>query len=135
MIMFLKAKGCSDEDHSKIAAHAGALLMNYDLIITAYDHNFNVNAITVLDKNIIGYSADEKLEPADCEKHILKMVSQSGYSNYSIKIFDNIDRFCERLDGLEKLRQEKNIDPQAIEDSWEAGTVQTPTGVLLSISL
>ena len=40
-----------------------------------------------------------------------------------------------RLDQLEKLRADKGIDPQKIEDSWENGTVETPAGVLLSISL
>ena len=63
------------------------------------------------------------------------MMAQGGYSSYSIKVFDKLDGFCSRLDQLEKLRIEKNIDPQAIEDAWIPGTAQTPAGILLSISL
>ncbi len=135
LVMLLKAGFCSDADHEKIEAHRGGLLIHYDHVITSYEKNYNVNASTVLDKNICCYSSDKNMEIADCEKHIRKMIAQSGYSSYSIKIFTDIDKFCERLDQLEKLRAEKNIDPVAIEDAWVAGTVQTPAAVLMSISL
>ena len=135
LIMLLKAKPCSAEDYEIIKKHAGGLLIHYDHIITSYDKNYYVNASTVLDKNVICYTADKNLELSDCEKHIKKMMAPSGYSSYSIKIFDDIDKFCDRLDQLEKLRADKNIDPKSIEDSWVPGTVQTPASVLLSISL
>ena len=92
-------------------------------------------ASTVLDKNICCYTSDKDMDTSDCEKHIKKMMAGSGYSSYSIKIFDDLKSFCDRLDQLEKLRADKGIDPQKIEDSWENGTVETPAGVLLSISL
>lgn len=135
MIMFLKAKACASVDMEKIEKVRGGLLIRYDHVITSYDKNFYVNASTVLDKNICCYSADEDMDEIDCEKHIKKMIAQSGYSSYSIKIFTNIDKFCERLAQLEKLRADKDIDPQAIEDSWIPGTTQTPASILLSISL
>ena len=135
MIMFIRAKGCSESDHSQIEAHRGNLLVYYDLVITSYDKNYNVAASTVLDKNICCYCSDKSVDTEDIEKHIKKMMAQSGYSSYSIKVFDKLDSFIGRLDQLEKLRDEKNIDPQAIEDSWVPGTTQTPAGILLSISL
>lgn len=135
LVMLLKASYCSEEDHRKIEDSKGGLLIHYDHVITSYETNFNIAASTVLDKNICMYSSDSKLEITDCEKHIKKMIAQSGYSSYSIKIFKDIDQFCSRLTQLEKLRSEKNIDPQAIEDAWIPGTVQTAASVLLSISL
>lgn len=135
MIMFLKAKSCSKEDRDVIEAHKGELLIHYDHIITSYEKNYYVNASTVLDKNICCYTSDKDMDTSDCEKHIKKMMASSGYSSYSIKIFDDLKSFCDRLDQLEKLRADKGIDPQKIEDSWEVGTVETPAGVLLSISL
>ena len=53
----------------------------------------------------------------------------------SARLFTDIDKFCDRLQQLEKLRQDRKIDPKAIEDAWVPGTVQTPAGILLSISL
>lgn len=135
LVMMLKAGYCSDEDHSKIEAHRGGLLINYDLVITSYETNYNINASTVLEQNICMYTADKTMDLMDCEKHIKKMIAQSGYSSYSIKIFTDIDKFCDRLNQLEKLRADHGIDPKAIEDEWVPGTLQTPAGVLMSISL
>ncbi len=135
MIMFLKAVGCSDEDHTAIEQHRGSLLIHYDHVITTYDRNFNVAASTVLDKNVCCYMADTKGDPGDVEKHIKKMMAQGGYSGYSIKVFDKLDKFLARLDQLESLRSEKSIDPAAIEDAWVPGTQETPASILLSISL
>ncbi|MCR5670165.1 MAG: hypothetical protein K6G10_04100 [Butyrivibrio sp.] len=135
MIMFIKYSSCTEKDYEKIEKHKGDLFMQYDHIITSYEKNYKVCASTVLDKNICCYTDDKDYDLADCEKHIMKMMAQNGYGSYSIKIFDNIDKFCERLEGLEKLRAEKGIDPKTIEDAWVPGTTQTPAGVLLSISL
>lgn len=135
MIMFLRAKACSEADHTEIEKHRGGLLIHYDNVITSYDKNYNVAATTVLDKNICCYCQDSSADMDDIEKHIKKMMAQGGYSSYSIKVFDKLDNFCTRLDQLEKMRSDKNIDPQAIEDAWVPGTAQTPAGILLSISL
>ncbi len=135
MIMFIRAKACSEKDHESILNAKGGLLIHYDHVITSYDKNFYVNASTVLEKNICCYTADKDMDLIDCEKHIKKMIAQSGYSSYSIKLFNNIDKFCERLTQLEKLRSDNNIDPVAIEKAWVPGTVQTPASILLSISL
>ena len=134
LILFLKAKACCEEDHKKIEDCRGDLLIHYDHVISSYDKNYYVNASTVLDKNICCYTSDD-FDVADCEKHIKKMLAQNGYTSYSIKIFTDINKYCERLAQLEKHRNEKGIDPQAIEDAWIPGTTQTPASILLSISL
>jgi len=135
MIMFIKGKECPKADRDKIEACRGGLLIHYDHVMTSYDKNFCIYASTVLDKNICCYSSDEDLDVIDCEKHIKKMIASSGYSNHSIKIFTDIDKFCDRLMQLEKLRADKGIDPEAIENSWIPGTTQTPASILMSISL
>ncbi len=135
LIMFIRAKACSPDDHKRIENCRGGLLIRYDHVITSYDKNYYVNASTVLDKNICCYSADEDIDVSDCEAHIKKMMAQGGYSSYSIKIFTDIDKFCDRLIRLDKLRSDKSIDPLAIEDAWIPGTAQTPASIILSISL
>ena len=135
MVMFLRSKGCSESSHDRIEEVRGNLLIHYDHVITSYDKNFNVAASTVLDKNICLFTEDRSYDAIDLEKHIKKMMAQNGYSSYSIKVFNKIEDFLDRLVQLEKLRSDKNIDPKAIEDAWVPGTVQTPASVLLSISL
>ncbi len=135
LIMFMRARPCSSEAYEEINKHAGSLLIRYDQIVTSYDRNFNMSASTVLDKNICCLMEDRSSDTSDLEKHIKKMMAQNGYSSYSIKVFDKTDAFCQRLDQLERIRQEKNIDPRAIEDAWVPGTQETAASVLLSISL
>ena len=135
LIMFLRAKGCSDSSFNKIESVKNGLLIRYDEVITSYDKNYNVAASTVLDKNICCYVEDDSVDLLDLEKHIKKMMSQNGYGNYSIKAFSKLDDFCLRLSQLDRLRQDKNIDPKAIEDAWIPGTQETAASVLLSISL
>ena len=135
LIMFLRAKGCSDSSFNKIESVKNGLLIRYDEVITSYDKNYNVAASTVLDKNICCYVEDDSVDLLDLEKHIKKMMSQNGYGNYSIKAFSKLDDFCLRLSQLDRLRQDKNIDPKAIEDAWVPGTQETAASVLLSISL
>jgi hypothetical protein len=135
LIMFLRAKGCSDSSFNKINKSKGGLLVRYDEVITSYDKNYNVAASTVLDKNICCYVEDDSFDLIDLEKHIKKMMAQNGYGSYSVKAFDKLDDFCLRLSQLERIRQEKKIDPQALEDAWVPGTQETAASVLLSISL
>ena len=135
MIMFLRAKTCSEETYKKVEEHKGNLLIQYELEMTSYDTNYPIAAATVLDKNVCCYTEQKDMDINDCEKHIHTQIMQSGYSSYTIKVFTDLDKFVNRLDQLEELRREKNIDPQAIEDAWQPGTVQTCASVLRSISL
>ena len=135
MIMFLRAGNCGTEAHLEIENHKGGLLILYDLEMTSENANYAISAATVLDKNVCCYTEDRNLDAADCEKHILLQISQSGYSDYTVKVFSDLQKFCDRLDQLELLRVKKNIDPFAIEAAWVNGTTQTAASVLQSISL
>ena len=135
LIMFMRAKGCSDSSFRKIEENKGGLLIRYDEVITSYDKNFNVAASTVLDKNVCCFVEDDSFDLIDLEKHIKKMMAQNGYGSYSVKAFNKLDDFCLRLSQLERIRQDKSIDPMALEDAWVPGTQETAASVLLSISL
>ena len=135
MIMFLRAGCCSKEAHLEIENHKGGLLILYDLEMTSEKANYMISAATVLDKNVCCYTEDLDLDATDCEKHILLQIGQSGYSDYTVKVFSDLQKFCDRLDQLEILREKKNIDPFTIEAAWVNGTTQTAASVLQSISL
>ncbi|WP_044912814.1 hypothetical protein [Butyrivibrio sp. WCE2006] len=135
LVMYLRAHPCSKKAYDIIEAHRNGLLIRYDLEMTSYDENYDIAAATVLDKNVVCYTEDNTLDTVNCEKHIKNQISQSGYSNYTVKVFKDINAFCSRLDQLEQIRVTKKIDPQAIEDAWVPGTVETCALVLLSISL
>ncbi len=135
MIMYMKAHPCSRKAYDIIESHRKGLLIRYDLEMTSYEENYSIAAATVLDRNVVCFTENKALDVDDCEKHIRNQISQSGYSSYTVKVFKDINAFCTRLDQLEQIRQSKNIDPQAIEDAWVPGTVETCALVLLSVSL
>ncbi len=135
MIMYMKAHPCSKEAYDKIESHRKGLLIRYDLEMTSYEENYSIAAATVLDKNVICFTENKELDITNCEKHIRNQIAQSGYSDYTVKVFKDINAFCTRLDQLEQIRAVKNIDPVAIEEAWVPGTVETCALVLLSISL
>lgn len=135
LIMYYRAIPLSDDSYEKIKRHAGSLYMIYDLSLTSEKSTYNVGAITVLEKNIAGYTEDKNMDIQDCQEHIKNQISLSKYHDYTIKIFRNADDYCRRLDELEKLRKDHKVDPKAIEDNWVPGTIQTVSGILKSISL
>ena len=135
LIMYYKAIPLSQGAYDKIRQHAGGLNMIYDLSLTSEKSTFNVGAITVLEKNIAGYTEDKNMDLKDCQDHIKNQISLSKYHDYSIRIFTNVDDFCKRLDELEKLRDSHGVDPKALEAEWTPGTIQTVSGILKSISL
>lgn len=135
LIMYYRAVPLTQSSYEKIKDHAGSLYVIYDLSLTSEKSTFNVGAITVLGKNIAGFTEDENTDIQDCQDHIKHQISLSKYHDYSIKIYKNVDDFCKRLDELEKLRKDHNIDPKELESSWTPGTIQTVPGILKSISL
>jgi hypothetical protein len=135
MIMYLRAGTLSDAAYAEIQKHTGELNVLYELYMTSQKSNFNLSAVTVLEKNIIGYSEDEELDVHDCEEHIRLQISQSGYHDHTIKIFKKLPEFTGRLDELEKLRALHGLDPKAVEAAWVPGTIQTVSGILKSVSL
>lgn len=135
LIMFMRAIPLTKESLDKIEQHAGELNMIYDLVLTSEKSTYNVGAITVLEKNIAGFTEDKNMDIKDCQDHIKNQISLSKYHDYSIRIFTNVDDYCKRLDELEKLRASHGVDPKAVEEAWAPGTVQTVSGVLKSISL
>ncbi|MCR5102793.1 MAG: hypothetical protein K6B41_15705 [Butyrivibrio sp.] len=135
MIMYLRAGVLKKESYKKIEAHKGGLYISYELEMTAYETNYHIGAATVLEKNVICYTDYKETDIAECEKHIHTCISQGGYSSYTVKVFNDIDKFCARLDQLEAMRAASGIDPKAIEDAWVAGTTETCAHILKSISL
>ena len=134
-IMYFRGKKISEDAFERIETCKGSLLVNYELEMTSERATFHVAALTVLEKNVIGFTQDDDMDISDCEKHIELLLNQNKHKDYTIKIFTKLDDFCERLKQLEKLREDHKINPKEIEANWKPGTIQTPMGVLMSASL
>ena len=105
--MYLKAKGCSPEAKEQISLEEGDLIGMYDMYFTSYKLNFAISHMVVEGKNICGYTEDAKMDTNACETHLETMLKQGGYKDLTIKIFQDMKKYQERLKQLNNLERER----------------------------
>ena len=88
MIMFIRAKGCSEELYQKINPH---------------DSTFEIPHMVFRGNNLVGIAVNPKCKTAACEKHLQNMCSQNNIKDVNIKIFQDIPKYLNRLDQLGEL--------------------------------
>lgn len=118
MIMFIRAKGCSETAYIKIAEHSRGFLEAYDLFFTSYNKNYQVSHLVMEDKVICGYTEDLSCDSKACEKHIESLLKQGGCKNITIKIYKDIEKYCEGLDNLKKQRNKEVVQEEQYNDIW-----------------
>lgn len=109
LIMYLKASGCSKEAKERLSKAEGSLSCMYDMYFTSYKENFAISHMTVAGKNICGYTEDKKCNVNGCEDHLAAMLKQAGYKELTVKIFTDLNKYCERLHQLNAL-EHKNFN-------------------------
>ncbi|MBD5493009.1 MAG: hypothetical protein HDR12_01150 [Lachnospiraceae bacterium] len=108
MIMFFMAKGCSKEAREKISQYDDKLTGFYDMYFTSYQKNFPISHMVLKGNVICAYTEIEKCDCSAGEKHLEQMLLQDGYKNVTIKIFNNLEKYIDRLSQLEKSAAEEN---------------------------
>ena len=103
-IMFLKAKKHS-MDHDKGMSFIEAvdperILLRFDMYMTTEKVNFIIKSLTCADDTIIGYTEDKAFKQKEFTEHINTMLTKNGLKVNTIKIFDNADKYCERLHAI-----------------------------------
>lgn len=127
-IMFLRARGCSKEAKEKISLSCGEITQLYDMFFTSYEKNYQVSHMVVQDNIVCGYSESPKTDGSSCEKHLDTYLKQGGCKGVAIKIFDDIEKYCEGLANLQKQK------PSQVKGGL-TGQEQEILDNLLSISL
>lgn len=130
MIMFLRAKGCSEGARDKISGYSAGLTELYDMFFTSYEKNYPISHMVIKNNVVCGYSEDGKIDVEACGKHLDAHLKQGGCKGVAVKIFDDIEKYCEGLNNLQK--QEDGIT-RAIEEK-DAQTQEILEN-LLSIAL
>ena len=107
LVMYMRAKGCSLSAKEAITKAEGSLIGMYDMYFTSYKENFALSHMVVEGKNICGYTESSSCNCKDCEEHLETMLKQGGYKDLTIKIFTDLNKYCERLKQLNRLEHEK----------------------------
>ena len=106
-IMYFRAKGCSMHVSETVREAEGDLVGMHDMYFTSYKLNFPVSHMVVEGKNICGYTEQSGMDTGACESHLETILKQSGYKGFTIKIFTDLNKYCERLKQLNALERER----------------------------
>lgn len=113
-IMFFRAEGCSQAAFEKITVYDDCLTGFYDMYFTSYKKNFPLSHIVLKGNVICGYTESSKCDCKAGEKHLEQMLQQDGYKHMTVKIFDNLDKYTDRLGQLSKLETEESKNRQGM---------------------
>lgn len=111
-IMFLKAYGCSEDAWEKISAYDDKLTGFYDMYFTSYQKNFPLSHMVYKGNVICAYTESGKCDCNAGEKHLEQMLIQDGCKNMTVKIFNHLEKYLDRLGQLSELdvEESKNRD-------------------------
>jgi hypothetical protein len=105
-IMLFRARGCSEEAEKQITQHKGSVDGLFELYLTSYSNSFQLSHVAYACGNVIAYTELAGTKGNLGEKHIREMLSNNGFKGYNVKIFYNLDKYIERLDSLNRLKEQ-----------------------------
>ena len=100
MIMYLKAKGATEEDKTMIDDVIGDLFGYYDLYFTGYQKNFPTNHLVVTQNSIIAYSSNEKITEKEFNEHMKDILNKERIRDITVKLFTDRSKYMNRLKEL-----------------------------------
>lgn len=100
MIMFLKTKECTNEDHEAIESVIGTLNGYYDLYFTGYSKNFPTDHLVVTKNSILAYSSDKKITDKEFHEHMKDILNKERISDITVKLFTDRTKYTNRLKEL-----------------------------------
>lgn len=106
-IMFLRFKSCSPENGAEIKKHSQGLSELFDCVFTSYKKNYKVSHLVVRGNTVCGFTEDEAFEENEFYKHINDILKLDGHKNITVKIFNNLSRYTERLDQMKSLEEDE----------------------------
>ncbi len=115
-IMFLKARGCSEELKDKVSVYDGKLTTFYDMYFTSYQKNYPISHMVLKGNVLCGITETPKCDCNEAEKHLELMLTQEGIKNMTVKIFSQADKYIDRLSQLINSEADEHKRRQGIID-------------------
>jgi hypothetical protein len=107
MIIFLRAKGCSERLKEQLEGYDRDLTSFYDLYFTTYQKNFAISHMVLKGNVLCGITENPKCEVRNAEEHLEHMMVQEGIKNMTVKIYSDAGKYIDRLSQLIKLETEE----------------------------
>lgn len=106
MIMFLRARGCSERVKEQVSKYSAGLTQLYDMVFTSYEKNYQVSHMVIKGQVVCGYAEDGKCDIKACEKHLDALLRQGGCKGVTVKIYEELETYCKGLENLSRQETE-----------------------------
>ena len=100
LIMYLRFKTGRREIYDEVEAARGDIPVLYDCVFTTEKKSYGVNAVGVINKNIIVYSEYNNFDSTGLEKHLTYITKKNGFKSWTFKSFTELGKFTGRLSYL-----------------------------------
>lgn len=102
-ILFLRAKGCSEELWNVLSSYDEKLTVFYDLYFTSYRKNFSLSHMALKGSILCGITEDPSCDCKEAQKHLEQMLTQEGIKNVTVNIFSQMEEYIDRLSRLTEM--------------------------------
>lgn len=107
MIMFLRFHDGDRTLYDRTQALVQNLPMDYDLVFTMPDKSYQVQQIACNANTICGYRDGDDASIKKLQAHISSMLQSNHFQNVEIKLWNDYDKFAERV---QQLQEKYNAD-------------------------
>lgn len=113
-IMFCRHHSLPNEAVTKLAPVTRNLTCLYDMIFTTHDNTYPVLHMTICGNTIAGYMpltkhTAKKLSDKGCAEHLIACLKVDNFTNVTVKIFCDIDKYTERLKQITQLTDNEKL--------------------------
>lgn len=105
VIMSFKRKPMDQKVYEQIKNKAGSLEQIYELLFTAYEASYPVDAAVIEGRDVICYTTDASCDVVALQKHLAKMLNANDLKE-NVKVYKDINKFLDRLADLERREKE-----------------------------
>lgn len=102
-IMFFRFKGCSSQSAETIEQYSEGLSCLYDMVFTSEKKNFCVSHLAVCGNTVCGFTESEGFDENEFYKHIGDILKLDGHRDVTVKIFNSLGKYTQRLEQLKAL--------------------------------
>ena len=105
VIMSFKRKPMDQKVYEQIKNKAGSLEQIYELLFTAYEASYPVDAAVIEGRDVICYTTDASCDVVALQKHLAKMLNANDLKE-NVKVYKDINKFLDRVGDLERREKE-----------------------------
>lgn len=107
MVMFLRQKSCSEEIYKKVSLCCQNLDCLYDLAFTTEKITFPVSHAVYAARCLILFG-ENVTDTQALEVHITEYMRKAGIKGVTVKVYTDLDKYCQRLVSLQGLEKEQD---------------------------